>query len=52
MTILIFILICFLIAHIIHHFTVIEQLNVIKRNQHDILDALEYWEDDEHFNED
>ena len=52
MTILIFVLFAFGIMNIIHHITMIEQLKTIKRNQHDILDALEYWEDDEHFNED
>jgi hypothetical protein len=52
MTILIFVLIAFSILNIIHHLTVIEQLKIVNRNQHDILDALEYWEDDEHFNED
>jgi len=49
---LIFFLFAFGIMNIIHHVTVIEQLKVVKRNQNDILDALEYWKDDEHFNED
>ena len=44
MTIFIFVLIAFGILNIIHHITVIEQLKVVKRNQHDILDALEYLE--------
>ena len=52
MTILIFVLFAFGILNIIHHLTVIEQLKAVKRNQYDILDALEYWENDEHFNED
>ena len=44
MTVLIFVLFAFGILNIIHHITVIEQLKVVKRNQHDILDALEYLE--------
>ena len=42
MTILIFVLIAFGNLNIIHHITMIEQLKAVKRNQHDILDALEY----------
>ena len=41
MTILIFVLFAFGIMNIIHHITMIEQLKDVKRNQHDILDALE-----------
>ena len=41
MTVIICIIFGTQILNIIHHLTVIEQLKSVKRNQHDILDALE-----------
>ena len=41
MTVIICIIFGTQILNIIHHLTVIEQLKEVKRNQHDILDALE-----------
>ena len=42
MTIFIFVLIAFGVMNMIHHITMIEQLKAVKRNQHDILDCLEF----------
>ena len=42
MTTLIIVLFAVIILNIIHHLTVIEQLKAVKRNQHDMLDGLEY----------
>ena len=46
MTIFIFVLIAFGIMNMIHHITMIEQLKVVKRNQFDIIEYLDYVDDD------
>ena len=46
MTIFIFVLIAFGIMNMIHHITMIEQLKAVKRNQFDIIEYLDYVDDD------
>ena len=46
MTIFIFVLIAFGILNIIHHITMIEQIKAVKRNQSDIIEYLDGFDDD------